>query len=123
MRPKTLILAALMVIDVGVLPVTAQVFDLVITKGRVLDPESGLDAMRNVARARSRFLGVRPPMPASRSMIETPRVSGSCSSGRAVGPRSETGDPRHRNQYQQARPQSTFRSMRYRTSLKLPSPP
>jgi N-acyl-D-aspartate/D-glutamate deacylase len=42
-------IAALLLLFAIAFPLRAQDFDLVISKGRVIDPESGLDAVRNVA--------------------------------------------------------------------------
>ena len=44
----TMRLILLLVCLIGAVPVVAQNFDIVISGGRVMDPESGLDAVRNV---------------------------------------------------------------------------
>src|SRR6185295_18126452 len=44
--------------SLAVAPLTAQTFDLVIRDGRVLDPEPGLDAVRNIGIAGGRVAAV-----------------------------------------------------------------
>ena len=46
LRKMTIVVAALSVL--ASVPVQAKDYDLVILNGRVMDPESGLDAVRNV---------------------------------------------------------------------------
>ena len=58
MSPRSRTVLLLLVAWVGALPAAAQDYDLVILGGRVLDPESGLDAVRNVGVADGKIAAV-----------------------------------------------------------------
>lgn len=63
--------AVLLAIAVGVGTfVRAQNFDLVIANGRVLDPESGLDAVRNIGISGRRIVTISPDRLAGRTTID-----------------------------------------------------
>src|SRR2546422_9614783 len=48
----------------------AQAYDLVLAGGRVLDPESGLDATRNVGVTSGRITAVTTKLPAAREPLD-----------------------------------------------------
>jgi N-acyl-D-aspartate/D-glutamate deacylase len=58
MSPRFRTVLLLLVAWVGALPAAAQDYDLVIIGGRVMDPESGLDALRNVGVADGKIAAV-----------------------------------------------------------------
>ena len=63
--------AALLALVVGAAsPVGAQAFDLIIANGRVIDPESGLDAVRNVGIRGGKIVAISPDRLAGRTAID-----------------------------------------------------
>lgn len=57
-RMRAWILAVLIAVFAVVLPAAAEEYDLVIVGGRVMDPESGLDAVRNVGVSDGKIVAV-----------------------------------------------------------------
>ena len=56
--------------SIAVAPLAAQTFDLVVANGRVLDPESGLDAIRNIGISNGRIAVVTPDRLTGRATID-----------------------------------------------------
>jgi N-acyl-D-aspartate/D-glutamate deacylase len=56
--------------SIAVAPLAAQTFDLVIENGRVIDPESGLDAVRNVGISNGRIASVTPDRLTGRATVD-----------------------------------------------------
>jgi N-acyl-D-aspartate/D-glutamate deacylase len=64
-------IGALIALAVGATsPVGAQAFDLIIANGRVMDPESGLDAVRNVGIRAGKIVAISPDRLAGRTVID-----------------------------------------------------
>ncbi len=56
--------------SIAVAPLAAQTFDLVIANGRVIDPESGLDAVRNIGIRNGRIAVITPDRVTARTTID-----------------------------------------------------
>ncbi len=56
--------------SIAVAPLAAQTFDLVIANGRAIDPESGLDAVRNIGISNGRIAVITPDRVTGRTTID-----------------------------------------------------
>ena len=56
--------------SIAVAPLAAQTFDLVIANGRTIDPESGLDAVRNIGISNGRIAVITPDRVTGRTTID-----------------------------------------------------